>query len=68
LERDPGLNFRCLVERILHHAFWRSGDEIYVPERSWFSRNSGVLLGTMVSGTIAVFIAVVINNEVHLRK
>lgn len=37
----------------------RSGDQIYVPERSWFSRNTGVvatMIGASVSLVIALFI------------
>lgn len=38
----------------------RSGDQLYVPERSWWSRNSGLvttLAATVISGTISLIIA-----------
>jgi|KBSSwiStaDraftv2_1062776.scaffolds.fasta_scaffold214934_2 protein involved in polysaccharide export with SLBB domain len=34
----------------------RSGDQIYVPERSWFRRNTGFLIGTMVSAVVTVLV------------
>jgi polysaccharide export outer membrane protein len=37
----------------------RSGDQIYVPERSWVSRNSGVVAAT-ITGTISLIIALFI--------
>jgi protein involved in polysaccharide export with SLBB domain len=38
----------------------RSGDQLYVPERSWMARNSGLvatLAATVISGTISLIIA-----------
>ena len=32
----------------------RSGDQVYVPQRSWLSRNSNVVLGTAASITVAL--------------
>ncbi|MFQ5536407.1 MAG: polysaccharide biosynthesis/export family protein [Gemmatimonadota bacterium] len=37
----------------------RSGDQIYVPERSWISRNSGVVAAT-ITGTVSLIIALFI--------
>jgi polysaccharide export outer membrane protein len=34
----------------------RSGDQIYVPERGWFRRNSGVLIGTMITAVVSVLV------------
>ena len=34
----------------------RSGDQLFVPERSWFSRNTG-LVATMISATVSLIIA-----------
>jgi protein involved in polysaccharide export with SLBB domain len=39
----------------------RSGDQLYVPERSWVSRN-GALVSTLLSGAISVAIAIIVNN------
>jgi polysaccharide export outer membrane protein len=32
----------------------RSGDRLYVPERSWLSRNSGLVLGATISGAALI--------------
>lgn len=37
----------------------RSGDQIFVPERSWLSRNSGVVAAT-ITGTVSLVIALFI--------
>jgi protein involved in polysaccharide export with SLBB domain len=34
----------------------RSGDEIFVPERSWISRNPGIL-ATAITASVSLFIA-----------
>jgi polysaccharide biosynthesis/export protein len=39
----------------------RSGDQIYVPERSWVSRNSGVVAAT-ITGTVSLVIALFIRH------
>ena len=33
----------------------RSGDQLYVPQRSWFSRNQGFVIGTL-TGVAALVI------------
>lgn len=38
-----------------------SGDQIYVPERSWASRNSA-LMATLISGAVSVAIAIIVNR------
>jgi polysaccharide export outer membrane protein len=38
-----------------------SGDQLYVPERSWFARNTA-LVSAMVSGLVSVAIAVIVQN------
>ena len=38
----------------------RSGDQLYVPERSWFSRNQGIVIGT-VSAFAALAIRLALN-------
>lgn len=37
----------------------RSGDQLYVGERSWFDRNSGVLIGALISAVTTIGITVV---------
>jgi polysaccharide export outer membrane protein len=39
----------------------RSGDQLYVPERSWTSRNQG-LISTLLSGLISVTIALLVRK------
>jgi len=39
----------------------RSGDQLYVPERSWVARNSA-LVSTLLSGAVSVAIAIIVNN------
>jgi protein involved in polysaccharide export with SLBB domain len=34
----------------------RSGDQLYVPERGWLRRNSGFLLGTMITAVVSVLV------------
>jgi polysaccharide export outer membrane protein len=36
----------------------RSGDQLVVPERSWFSRNAGLLLGAASVGTSVIYLLV----------
>lgn len=36
----------------------RSGDELYVPERSWFARNTG-LVASLISATVSLAIAMI---------
>ena len=37
-----------------------SGDQIFVPERSWFSRNTG-LVATGITATVSVILAILIS-------
>ncbi len=53
IEGDVTLNTR-LADSII-----RSGDQIFVPERSWISRNTGIV-ATSISGSIALVIALFI--------
>jgi polysaccharide export outer membrane protein len=39
-------------------SYVRSGDQIMVPERSWFSRNAGWVIGTAVSAAAIIIAAV----------
>jgi len=39
----------------------RSGDQLFVPERSWFERNSNVLTAG-ISASVSIFIALMIRN------
>jgi len=39
----------------------RSGDQLYVPERSWAARNTG-LISAMVSGLMGVAVALIVSN------
>jgi polysaccharide biosynthesis/export protein len=38
------------------HSPVRSGDQLYVPERSWFSRNTGVVLGGISAVTTFLYV------------
>ena len=53
IEGDVTLDTR-LADSII-----RSGDQIFVPERSWISRNTGIV-ATSISGSIALVIALFI--------
>jgi polysaccharide export outer membrane protein len=35
----------------------RSGDQIFVPERSWLRRNGGFLVGTVITASVSVLVA-----------
>jgi protein involved in polysaccharide export with SLBB domain len=35
----------------------RSGDQIYVPERSWISRNAGLVVGGAISASVTLLVA-----------
>ncbi len=39
-----------------------SGDELFVPERSWFSRNSGAFVGTLLSAGASIAVAYIIRH------
>lgn len=52
-ERLPGtLSGRLLISR----SPVRSGDQLYVPERTWFSRNTGVVLGGISAVTTFLYV------------
>jgi hypothetical protein len=36
----------------------RSGDQLFVPERSWLTRNTGIVT-TIIAGTISLVIALI---------
>lgn len=40
----------------------RSGDQLFVPERGWISRNSGIV-AALLSGAISVTIALIVQNR-----
>ena len=40
-------------------SYLRSGDQIMVPERSWFSRNAGWVVGTAVSASAIIYAAII---------
>jgi hypothetical protein len=40
-------------------SYVRSGDQIMVPERSWFSRNAGWVVGTAVSASAIIYAAII---------
>jgi polysaccharide export outer membrane protein len=40
----------------------RSGDQIFVPERSWVSRNGAVVLAALITASVAVGVAIYNNN------
>jgi hypothetical protein len=37
----------------------RSGDQLYVGERSWADRNSGVLIGALISTATTIAVTIV---------
>jgi len=41
------------------HTPIRSGDEIYIPERTWFSRNGALLIGASITAVAIVVSAVI---------
>jgi protein involved in polysaccharide export with SLBB domain len=41
------------------HTPIRSGDEIYVPERSWFARNGALVIGASITAVAIVVSAVI---------
>jgi polysaccharide export outer membrane protein len=52
-ERLPGsISGRLLISR----SPVRSGDQLYVPERSWLSRNTGVVLGGLSAVTTLLYV------------
>jgi polysaccharide export outer membrane protein len=48
-----------LVDNMLADLSIQTGDELIVPERSWVSRNSSAVLGSMV-GFLGVFVALLV--------
>ncbi len=55
-DREP---VRLKRDAMLFRSGVRSGDQLYVPTRSWFSRNSGPLVGAGITAT-AIIIATVL--------
>lgn len=51
-----------IAETDLVGSYVRSGDQIMVPERSWFARNAGWVIGSAVSAT-AIIYAAIINSD-----
>jgi protein involved in polysaccharide export with SLBB domain len=39
----------------------QSGDQLYVPERSWMARNTGVV-AAVISGMVSVAVAIIVNH------
>jgi protein involved in polysaccharide export with SLBB domain len=58
--RDGSVVASDLGEQSLVGSYLQSGDQIMVPERSWFSRNAGWVVGSAVSAT-AIVIAAFLN-------
>ena len=50
-QRLPG---RVLRQSLIGESRVRSGDQIFVPERSWVRRNSGFLVGTAVTAAVSI--------------
>ena len=55
-KRIPG---RIPRQSLVGESRVRSGDQIFVPERSWIRRNSGFLVGTAVTTGVSVVLALV---------
>lgn len=51
-EKVPG---KLAGRLLIGESSIRSGDQIYVPERSWFSRNPGIVIGVLGLVTTIVF-------------
>jgi len=47
---------------VLQNSELQSGDQIFVPERSWFSRNGGIFLTAGVSIVTAVTVALLVRR------
>ena len=47
---------------VLQNSPVQSGDQVFVPQRSWFSRNGGVFLAGGVSVTTAVIVALLVRR------
>ena len=57
--RDGTVVASNLGEADLVGSFVRSGDQIMVPSRSWFSRNAGWVIGTVVSASAIIYAAII---------
>lgn len=51
-QRLPG---RVSGRMLISHAAVRSGDQLYIPERSWISRNPATILGALSAITAIVY-------------
>lgn len=47
---------------VLQNSAVQSGDQVFVPQRSWFSRNGGVFLYGAISVTSAVIVALLVRR------
>jgi len=57
LIRDGKRMFGAISDKsLISDSRVRSGDQIYVPERSWLRRNSGFLLGTVITASVSVLV------------
>ena len=61
--RDGTVVASDLGEADLVGSFVRSGDQIMVPSRSWFSRNAGWVIGTVVSASAIIYAALINSGD-----
>lgn len=47
---------------VLQNSPVQSGDQVFVPQRSWMSRNGGIFLAGAVSVTTAVIVAILVRR------
>ncbi|HEY6224638.1 MAG TPA: hypothetical protein VIW26_12705, partial [Gemmatimonadales bacterium] len=47
---------------VLQNSQVQSGDQVFVPQRSWFSRNGGVFLYGGISAASAVIVALLVRR------
>jgi len=57
--RDGRVVANGIKDTELVGAYLRSGDQIMVPERSWFSRNAGWVVGSVVSASAIIYAAII---------
>lgn len=44
-------------------TYVRSGDQIMIPQRTWFSRNAGWIIGAAISSTAIVYAAIINSSD-----
>jgi len=61
LVRDGSvLDVALSPEMIIESSPIRSGDQVYIGEKSWFARNSGIIIGTSITAAAVIISALVL--------